>query len=66
MLSWRSEDLGMTLKGGKAWGLLIPLSIHSFIQQTFRKTPVVCQALPGWLRENIRRDSIKISRQKEL
>lgn len=32
-----SEDLGMTLKVGKAWGLLIPLSIHSFIQQTFGK-----------------------------
>ena len=37
MLSWRSEDLGMTLKCGKAWDLLVSLSIHSCIQQTFGK-----------------------------
>lgn len=62
MLPWRSEDLGMTLKCGQAWDLFVYLFIHSFMQQIF----VEYQALHGLVEKDIRKDSIKISRQKEF
>ena len=51
MLPWRSEDLGMTLKCGKAWDLFVHLLIHSFMQQTFGEHQLYGRHhLRGWKR----------------
>lgn len=66
ILSGGSENLGMTLK---CWKLGPVCScVHSFLRATdiWRTPKIVCQALRGSVERDIRKDSIKILRQKEF
>ena len=66
IFSWGSKDLGMTLK---CWRLgPVCLFVHSFLHATdiWRTLKIVCQVLHGSVERDIRKDSIKILRQKEF